>query len=193
MQGVVYYLTGMGGRLNAGLGQALLSRGLLVNGRELVGEFSKLEFQQKIDLIAEDLQTKFWHKDARVIANSFGAYLFLHAQAQLQRYVGKVLLLSPIVGEFANKEMMMGFIPPRSQRLAELIRGGKFNSPVHCEMHVGSKDWQSNPNAVRQVGEAMGATVHILEDAGHSLPKSYVNNTLDNWLLEEKFLVHYRQ
>ena len=182
MQGVVYYLTGMGGRLNAGLGQALLRRGLLVNGRELVGEFSKLEFQQKIDLIAEDLQTKFWHKDARVIANSFGAYLFLHAQAPLERYVGKVLLLSPIVGEFANEEMMMGFIPPRSQRLAELIRGSKFNSPVRCEIHVGSKDWQSNPNAVSQMGSAIGANVIVVKDAEHSLPKSYVIKVIDDWL-----------
>ena len=36
---VIYYLTGMGGRLATGLGQALLDKGLDVTGRELTGEF----------------------------------------------------------------------------------------------------------------------------------------------------------
>ena len=36
----VYYLTGMGGRLDTGLGQGLLSRGIEFIGRELIGEFN---------------------------------------------------------------------------------------------------------------------------------------------------------
>ena len=69
----VYYLTGMGGRLDSGLGQALLSRGLEIAGRELVGEFRKLDFQGQIDHIVDDLQSNYWHEEAHVIANSFGA------------------------------------------------------------------------------------------------------------------------
>ena len=69
----VYYLTGMGGRLDSGLGQALLSRGLEIAGRELVGEFRKLDFQDQIDHIVDDLQSNYWHEEAHVIANSFGA------------------------------------------------------------------------------------------------------------------------
>jgi alpha-beta hydrolase superfamily lysophospholipase len=95
MSKTVYYLTGMGGRLDTGLGQGLLSRGVGIAGRELVGEFRRLDFQQQIDLVADDLKADHWHEDAHVIANSFGAYLFLHAQAQLPPYVGKVILLSP--------------------------------------------------------------------------------------------------
>ncbi len=41
MKKSVYYLTGMGGRLDTGLGQALLSRGFEIAGRELNGEFRK--------------------------------------------------------------------------------------------------------------------------------------------------------
>ena len=179
----IYYLTGMNGRLAEGLGGELSRRGLQLSGRELYGEFRRLTFQEQVNIVAGDLVSEHWRDDARVIANSFGAYLFLHAQAQLPGYIGKVLLLSPIVGEFANDELMMGFIPPRSQRLTELIRGGEFNSPVHCEIHVGSEDWQSNPNAVQQFGDAVRASVFIVEGAGHSLPKSYVNRVLDKWLL----------
>jgi len=64
----------MGGRLDSGLGQALLSRRLGVAGRELVGEFRQLGFQEQIDTVVNDLQSSFWDVNARVIANSFGAY-----------------------------------------------------------------------------------------------------------------------
>ena len=111
---MIYYLPGHGGRLSTGLGQALISRGYEVIGRELHGEFKTLPFQVQIDHISEDLQGQFWEENAHVIANSFGAYLFLHAQAQLPSYPGKVLLLSPIVGDFGEEDRKMFFIPPRS-------------------------------------------------------------------------------
>ena len=99
MNRTIYCLPGRGGRLATGLGEGLSSRGFNVTGRETVGDFRSLAFQEQIDIVAEDLRTRFWQEDARVIANSFGAYLFLHAQAQMEPYVGKVLLLSPIVGD----------------------------------------------------------------------------------------------
>ena len=100
----IYYLPGHGGRLTSGLGQALVDRGYEVVGRETVGDFARLSFQEQIELVAQDLKTDFWYEDSRVIANSYGAYLFLHAQTMLPAYVGKVLLLSPIVGEFSSGE-----------------------------------------------------------------------------------------
>jgi hypothetical protein len=100
----IYYLPGRGGRLDAGLGTALIERNLLVSGRETVGEFAGLSFQEQIELVAQDIQAGFWHKESKILANSFGAYLFLHAQTLMPAYIGKVLLLSPIVGEFSNNE-----------------------------------------------------------------------------------------
>lgn len=179
----VYYLTGMGGRLDTGLGQGLLSRGCEISGRELVGEFRKLDFQKQIDHIVDDLIGNFWHEDACVIANSFGAYLFLHAQAQIPAYVGRVILLSPIVGEFANEETQMNFIPPRAEKLLELARAGLFPVPKQCQVHVGSEDWQSNPTNVTAFGELLGIDVTVVPNAGHMLPKEYVGGLLDRWLI----------
>ncbi len=178
----VYYLTGMGGRLDTGLGQALLARGFDVTGRELVGEFRKLAFNEQVDVVANDLKSNFWDKDARVIANSFGAYLFLHAQAKLQPFIGKVILLSPIVGEFENQETAMNFIPPRSEQLLELAKAGSYPAPLNCEIHVGSLDWQSNPINVEMFGALTGLKVTVVAEAGHMLPKEYVSNLLDRWL-----------
>ena len=175
----VYYLTGMGGRLDSGLGQGLLSRGLEVAGRELVGEFRKLDFQDQIELIVEDLHSNFWQEDAHVIANSFGAYLFLHAQAQMKPYIGRVILLSPIVGEFSNEDTHMNFIPPRAEKLLRLAEDGIYPIPKTCEVHVGSEDWQANPDNVSKFGALVGLDVHVVQNAGYMLPKAYVGGLLD--------------
>ena len=182
MKKSVYYLTGMGGRLDTGLGQALLSRGFEVAGRELYGEFRKLDFQHQVDLVAEDLQSHFWQEEARVIANSFGAYLFLHAQVQMKPYIGRVILLSPIVGEFSNEDTRMNFVPPRADKIQQLAEAGSFPIPIHCEVHVGSEDWQSNPVNVTAFGSMLGIPVTVVPNAGHMLPKEYVGNLLARWL-----------
>ena len=184
MTTTVYYLTGMGGRLHTGLGQALASRGLEVIGRELVGEFRSLDFQDQIDAVASDLQQHCWSANARVIANSFGAYLFLHAQLQLPPYVGRVVLLSPIVGAFSSDATRTNFIPPRSRKLAECAERAAIPKPLHCEIHVGEHDWQSNPASVCELGGNLGIPVAVVPDAGHMLPKTYVAAVIDRWLMD---------
>ena len=178
----IYYLTGMGGRLSTGLGEELSRRGLEVGGRELSGEFRQLTFEDRVKTIVDDLTSSHWTESSRVVANSFGAYLFLHAQAQMPPYIGRTLLLSPIVGEFSNNENMRGFIPPRAGRLLELAKTGKYPIPKKCEIHVGSEDWQSDPKAVLQLGNFLGLNVSVVNGEGHNLPKAYVRGVLDNWL-----------
>ncbi len=180
----IYYLPGHGGLISTGLGQALLDRGFDVTGRETVGAFKALGFQSQAQTIATDLREFFWQEDARVIANSFGAYLFLHAQALLgEPYIGKVTLLSPILGEFAkdDEERPMNFVPPYAEKLFDLAKSGAFPVPLNVEIHTGSEDWQSYANAIA-FGEMLGIKVHVVEGAGHGLPKGYVANLLDQWI-----------
>ena len=80
MRDTVFYLPGRGGEIKTGLGQGLLDRGFSVTGRETRGAFLKLNFQQQLDAICSDLQAEFWHEDAKLVAVSYGCYLFLHAQ-----------------------------------------------------------------------------------------------------------------
>lgn len=178
----IYYLPGRGGRLDAGLGEALLSRGLSVFGRETNGDFAKLSFAEQIELIAQDLKTHFWYNDAMVVANSFGAYLFLHAQTAMEPFPGRVLLLSPIVGEFANSESQTFFVPPRARQLMELVQAGKYHSAKQIEIHVGELDWQSNPENVQALAKLMAWDVKVVPAAGHMLPRAYVGALLDKWI-----------
>ena len=174
----IYYLPGNGGRLNAGLGAELQRRGASLEGREQVGAFRDLTFEEKISLIAEDLKTNHWHQDALVIANSMGAYLFLHAQSMLPAFVGKVVLLSPIIGEAFDPATNRNYVPPRAGKLQRLVEQGEFNAPSNCEVHVGEDDWQANPAEVLKLASRVGFEVNIVPGSGHQLDRVYVGEVL---------------
>ena len=176
----IYYLPGHGGQITTGLGQALVSRGYEVVGRETVGDFKKLDFNDQVTTIANDIREHFWREDAKIIANSFGGYLLLHALAKLTPYIGKILLLSPIVGEFSSEEISMGFIPPYADRLTELSSTNRYPAPMNCSFQVGPEDWQSNPENVTTFARLLGLPVTVLPHAGHQLPE-YVSSLLDNF------------
>ncbi len=109
-------------------------------------------------------------------------YLFLHAQSKIPSYIGKVLLLSPIIGDFTNNDGLRMFSPPRSGILQKLVSEGTYKAPRRCEIHVGSDDWQSEPGSVGELADLLKIPVHIVESNGHMLDKAYVKNLLDQWL-----------
>ena len=178
----IYYLPGMGGQLHTGLGVGIRSRGFNVTGRETLGDFRRLTFQDQINIIISDLQKYFWHEEARLIVNSFGAYLYLNAQINMEPFPGNVLILSPIVGGFMNSESQTSYIPPRSERLLNVAISGDFPTPKKSEIHVGANDWQSNPNNVSTFAKATGIDITIVPELGHMLGKDYVGGILDSWL-----------
>lgn len=182
MNQVVYYLPGHGGRLATGLGVGLAQRGWDIAGRETVGDFRDLPFHEQVETVAQDLREHFWHADARVVAVSFGGYLFLHAQARLPPFPGQALLLSPIVGAFSDESTGRHFIPPRADHLRELAQAGRFQPPARCQVHVGAQDWQSSPPDVCAFGRQVGLAVTVVPGAGHQLGKAYVGPLLDAWL-----------
>ena len=182
LRNIVYYLPGYGGQLATGLGQGLMDRGFEVTGRETRGDFRTLPFKEQVQTIKQDLQNHFWHKHAQVVCNSFGAYLFLHAQAEMAPFPGRVLLLSPIVGEFTSHQTSTSFSPPSPMRLRELAESGQFNAPARCEIHVGEDDWQSIPADVHSFGQLTGIPVTVVRNGEHDLGKEYVGSVLDRWL-----------
>lgn len=182
MDNTIYYLPGAGGKLSTGLGQGLMDRGFAVTGRETRGEFRSQSFDEQVQIIMDDLQCHFWHEHAQVICNSYGAYLFLHAQALMPAFPGRVLLLSPIVSEFTSEETRTIFSPPRSGKLKELAETGQFNAPTCCEIHVGEEDWQSLPANVQSFGRLTGIPVTVVPKRAHDLGKDCVGSLLDLWL-----------
>eukprot|EP01032_Pedospumella_encystans_P018671 gene18671-21245_t len=89
-------------------------------------------------------------------------------------FPGRVLLLSPIVGEFANAQARTSFSPPRPTRLKELAEAGLLPIPHVCEIHVGEDDWQSIPANVQALGQLTGISVTVVLGSGHDLGVNYV-------------------
>ena len=179
----IYLLPGRGGRLNAGLGLELKARGYRLSGRETLGDFAKLSLPFQAQAIANDLQAEFCEKDALVVANSYGAYLFLFAQALMPPLLGKVLLLSPVIGEVKQSSLgKLGFAPPYADSLMALARLRELVVPEHCGIHVGANDWQCPAERLSEFGRLTGISVNIVPDAGHMLDHGYVNALLDRWL-----------
>ena len=101
--------------------------------------------------------------------------------------MGRVLLLSPIIGQFSDDEnSRLGFIPPRSERLLELAECRTYPVPSHCEIHVGELDWQSNPTNVRRFAGPLGINVTVVPQGGHILGQEYIGALLDSWLCESE-------
>ena len=175
-------MPGHGAHISNGLGQELARRDFEVRGRETLGDFKKLDFDMQVETVAADLKRDFLGDDSLVIANSYGAYLLLHALSSMEAFTGKILLLSPIVGEFSSETISIGFIPPYANRLNYLASTGKYPVPRECEIHVGSEDWQSNPDNVTTFAKLINAQMNVVRDAGHSLPKEYVAALLNKWL-----------
>lgn len=182
MAELIYYLPGWSGQLSTGLGQGLLDRGYDVTGRETRNEFAEMRFFDQVNAVKNDLTAYFWRSTARVVVNSFGGYLFLHAQAEMEPFPGKVLLFSPVVGGFNDEEIGRFFSPPYQDKLLELAVAKKFPAPLQCEVHTGSEDWKSHPDAVTQFFGLIGVDAVIAQGRGHMLGADYVGATLDRWL-----------
>lgn len=99
-------------------------------------------------------------------------------------YPGRVLILSPIVGEFESHESGTVYSPPYPKRLSELASQGVFPTPRDAHIHVGELDWQSLPDNVMQFGALTGVPVTVVPAAGHMPPKDYVARVLNAWLGE---------
>lgn len=74
------------------------------------------------------------------------------------------------------------FVPPRANVLQALAETGRYPAPAHAEIHVGSDDWQSQPEEVRAFAARVGMAVTIVAGGGHQLGKAYVGPVLDRWL-----------
>ena len=178
----VYLLPGLRGSLTSGLGAELQRLGLSVTGRETVGNFDQLPFVNKVEAIANDLQTHFWHPDAKVVANSFGAYLFLNAQALLDPFPGKVLLLSALLGEGEDPVTGRAFSLPRSESLQRLLASGRYPLPCKLQVHVGELDWQANPDRWKALAPEIGVDLYVVPEQGHRLDHGYVRSLLERWI-----------
>jgi hypothetical protein len=167
----VYLIPGRHEQLAAS-GHSALERGdAFVQPRLLNRGFLRQPFGAQIALIGEDLKAAHWHVDGRIIARSYGAYLLLHALAELPAFPGHVLLLSPVIGEARSADGYEISRPPRADRLLALADDGRFPAPASLTIYAGAADLECSPTLLRRFAAAVPrCRAHLIEGAAHELP-----------------------
>ena len=183
----IYYMPGRGGRLDKGLGPALAARGLDVFGREITAQsgqtndnpFAGLSFEQQVHVVAHDLDTLVSQDNPCVIGNSFGAYLIVHALLHTKTFVGRCLLLSPVLGPCRLSGMY--FRPPKAGQLQRAIERGAFQN-IAIDVVAGELDAQSPRALCEQLISNAQGRLQIIEGEGHRINPVVITGVLDTWL-----------
>ena len=182
MHNAVYLLPGRGNRLRD-LGDPVTRLGFDVYGRELVPPWARLGFAEQIGLIQRDLAAAFWNADARLIGHSYGAYLLLHALADMDPFPGRILLFAPVLGAALDAQRLYLSRPPRADKLMQLAQNHEFPIPHSLELHTGALDPGCDPAlATRWSSLIPGARLVLVPDQGHQLAADYVQRVLAHFL-----------
>lgn len=173
----VLYITGRGGSLNKGLAAYLASSVKGFEGVAVDTQFLKKRPLEQVEFIRQ----KMVKDPARlVIANSYGAYLVLHALAQIEDLTPEnVLLLSPLLGVGRGQGGFYMNIPPLLSRLEEAFATGALTRPKSIKFLVGELDQQINSEQVGFLDQYFGlGSVHVFPEEGHMLSPQSIQKAL---------------
>lgn len=182
----LYFLPGRAESLGAGLGRLITKMGYSIHGREIVSDFAGLRFSEQLALIRSDLQSAFWHSEEMLVGRSYGAYLLLHALADMETFPGKILLCSPVLGAALAKNGFYGSLPSRAEKLAKLADSNTFPAPRYMEIHAGADDNGCDPLLAARFADLVANTkLYIVAGAGHELGEDYTRGLLRKFLAED--------
>ena len=103
---------------------------------------------------------------------------------EFRPFPGRVLLLSPVLGEARHPVTGMQFASLGSAVLKEAAQAGTFVPPRRIEVHVGADDWQAGPQQLVDFCNRLDIEIHVAPGRGHTLGVEYVSALIDRWLGE---------
>ena len=175
----IYLIPGRGDKLNDLIGSSLAKMGFEVYGREILSDFAHLHFPQQLQIIKNDIKSLFWRENSNLIGDSYGAYLLLHALVELTAFPGRILLLSPVLGEAIDKQNLFLSRPPRAKKLLQLAQSQKFPLPKYLEIHTGAEDKGCDPILAQKISSLItNSKIFIIKGEGHRLNKTYINSVI---------------
>ena len=112
------------------------------------------------------------HKNRRIVANSYGAYLTLQAFVYLDVTPKDFILLSPVMGKAKAKDRAYMSRPPLTKRLQVVLEEGRLLRPESFKLYIGDEDPTYDPLVTEDFKEYFGeANVVVLEGQGHMLDR----------------------
>lgn len=178
----VIYITGRGGDANKGLGAYLKTLDTNRIGLSMNSQFLKLDFQNQVDVVSK-LIGEFDSSNTRIIANSYGAYLCLHALIDAPSYLSHFLLLSPAIGAALNEQTLAYSRMPGCQKYNFAVAEERLTKPASLAIYIGDKDDGYDPQLFSDLCSALDVGPHyVVEGQGHSLGNIFVQKLVSQFL-----------
>ena len=173
------YITGRTGDANQGLGAYLKELNPNRIGLSVNNTFLNLDFVDQVAVV-RNLIAEFDAPSTSVIANSYGAYLVLHALISAPACQCKVLLLSPALGGLMDKKAMVYARQPSTNKFEQALNAGLITKPGRLEFHIGEHDGGYDP--VRIAGLLGADVLNVIPGQGHMVDKATVAHIVRNFL-----------
>ena len=168
----VIYISGRGGDAAKGLGGYIRDNVESYVGVSLSIDFLKADFTNQVDAIQRLINE---YSDHDIVANSYGAYLLLHALVDNSRTERNIKLMSPVLGKGISKNMMFSSRPPSVKRLMDSIEEKRLSLSESTYIYIGEKDSGYCPELTQIYADYIGEDhVFVLQGEGHSLSKETV-------------------
>ena len=172
------YITGRGGSANQGLSLYLST---LVDDHLTLANDSdlhRLSVDEQIEIITESCIPA-----THLIANSYGAYLWLLSRIDAEPTDTRVLLLSPVMGRASDPEKMLSSRPPRLRGLENAITEGRINLPQQVRVVTGrDDDVCTYRTAIAQCGKLGIEDLSIAKDEEHNMSHALVSKVVTDFL-----------
>ena len=172
------YITGRGGSVTQGLSLYLST---LVDDYQALANDADLHTQsvdEQVNVVA-----KFCEPATHLIANSYGAYLWLLSRINPTPSDTRVLLLSPVMGRAMDPQQMLSSRPPRLRGLESAITDGRLVLPQKVRVVTGRDDdvctYQTAIAQCRKIGIE---DLSIIEDEGHNMSHALVSKVVTDFL-----------
>ena len=176
----VYFVSGRGGQLNEGLGEAIQSYPHHFLGRAVSGDFEKLSHTTQVQTILDDLATMPAGESTLLVAHSYGAFLLLHALIRHPQPVDTLVLISPVTGSAMGNGRF--FRPPGTKALSQALSDQTIPLPNRGVLVTGEHDCQSPAERGRDIALRLGIKFCVVPNAGHRLPAECVSTVLNESL-----------
>ena len=174
---VLRYITGRGGSGTGGL-SAYLSR--LAEDYSVLpvnAQFLGRDLQDQINCVRDFTTSGSTH----VIANSYGAYLFLLSLiAQPRLRSGFCYSLQCLAGQWTESGCCLAARPVKQAKRA--ISDMNLGQVEHLEILTGGDDEVCDPNLARTIGQQLNIPVTVLKGQGHMLEQQSVATAIDAFL-----------
>ena len=176
----ILYITGRNGQFQLGLGEYLNSLTDDFSGISLDPVFLRQPFDEQVAKIQTAIESFTDHK---IVANSYGGYLLMHALIGQVAVGHDILLLSPVLGKAISLESMSFSRPPGANRLLEALEQGSIAKPRHLEIHTGEGDHSCCPLLAKKFAESIPADCfELIPGQGHMIDRPIVRGIIDDFI-----------